>query len=71
MYSRLKLIKLATDPHEEADKNLRLAQKRYKNDYDRRVRFVPIFRIGDYIFLNRPRIFHVVAERSDSERYKK
>lgn len=52
MDATLGLIKCAKNLYEKANKNLKLAQKRYKKDYDRRVRFATIYRVGDYIFLD-------------------
>lgn len=69
MYARLKLIKRATDVRQEADKNLRLELRQYKNDYSRRIRFAPVFLVGDYIFLNRPPLSLSDAERRTSEGY--
>lgn len=70
-YTTVELLKRATDLRQETDKNLRLAQKRYKKDYDGRVRFTPIFRVDDYVFSNRPPLYRSTVERSASERYSK
>lgn len=43
MYAQLERIKRATDLDHDADENLKRAQKRYKSDYDGRVRLAPIF----------------------------
>lgn len=67
MYARLEFIKRATDLRQKADKSLSLAQRRYKKDYESLVRFAPIFRVGDYVFLVRPTIFRSAAERFASE----
>lgn len=56
---------MATDPlMEEADKNLKLAQKRYKQHYDLHIQFAPIFPVGDSMFLDKPPLFRLAAERS-------
>lgn len=47
MYTRLELIKRVTALRQEAEKTLRLAQRRCRKGYARRVRFAHIFRIGD------------------------
>lgn len=54
MYAGLELIKRAADLWQEADKNLRPAQKRYQKNQDRRASFAPILRVGNYVFLDRP-----------------
>lgn len=71
MYARLELNKSTTDPHQDPNKNLRLAQKRYKIDYDLRASFAHTFCVGDYAFLDRPSLFHSAAERSASEVFNK
>lgn len=40
-----------------------------RKNYHRRVRFAPSFRVGDYIFLERPPLFRLAAELSASEGY--
>lgn len=67
MSARLGLFRLAKDPHQRFEKTLRLAQWLYKKDYDRSVCFAPIFRILDYVVLDRPLLFHSAAKGSPSE----
>lgn len=71
MYVRMVLSKRGTDLCQEADQNLKPAQKRYKKYYDRRVGFAPIFCVGEYVFLDRPHIFRLVMESSASGGYNK
>lgn len=71
MYARLELIDCATDFRKEADKKQDLAQSRYIKDNDLRACFAPIFRVGDYVFLDRPALFPLTLERSVFERYNK
>lgn len=71
MYNRLELIKPSIDLRQDAVKNLRLAQRRYKRDYDQLVRLESILLVGDYIFLDRPALFHSAAEGSAHEVYSK
>lgn len=67
MYAQLKLIKRAKALCQEADKNLGLAQRRYKMDYDCLVRFVDTFGVEDYVFMGRPPLLRSAAESSASE----
>lgn len=46
-------------------------QRRYKNNYDRYVRFAPISQAGDYVFLNKTPLFHSAAVRSSAQGYNK
>lgn len=62
MYGRVELNKPTTDLCQDADKNVGMALRRYKKDYDRRVHFVPIFPVDDYIYLDRPALFYSAAE---------
>lgn len=71
MYATRELMKRSTDLRQKPDKHLRLAQRRYKEDYARRVRFAPIFPIGDYVFLGRPPLPRSAVEWSASEGYNK
>lgn len=71
MYSRLELIKQAIDLRHEADKNMRLAERRYKKNYDQRIRFTPIFRVGDFVFLDKPPLFRSAEIRFNTEVYSK
>lgn len=71
MYARLQLIKPDLDFRQEADKYLRLVQRRYKKDYDSRVRFAAILRIGGYVFLDMPFLLRSAAKQSAAEGYDK
>lgn len=52
MYTSLKLVKRATELRKDAHKNVNLAYGGYKKDYIRRLRFIPIFQVGGYVFLD-------------------
>lgn len=67
--ARLELIRKVMYLRQEAEKILRLVQRRYKKDYERRVCIAPIFRVGDYFFLARLLLFRSYTERSTNERY--
>lgn len=69
MYARLELNGYAIDLRQETDNILRLGKGWYKKDCDRRVRFSPIFRIGDFILLARPPLSRSAAESSALKRY--
>lgn len=67
MYASLELIKDGTELCQEAGKSPKLAHRRYKKEYDRRVRLVPILRFGNYVFLDRPALFRSAVDRYASE----
>lgn len=71
MSARNYLVKRATELRQGADKNLQLAQRRYRKDYDRRVCLAIIFRVGGYVFLDTAPLFYLAAERSASKGYHK
>lgn len=71
MYVRWELIKRATNFHQEADKNLTQAQKRFEMEYDRCVWLASIFWVGDYMLLDRLLFFRPVTKRFASEGYNK
>lgn len=54
MYAWPGLVKDATGLRKEADKNQKLAERRYKKDHDRCVFFALIIRTGEYAFLDKP-----------------
>lgn len=68
MYVRPKLRKCSTKLQQEDEKNQKLAQGRYKMDYDRRVRFYLMFLVGEFDFLNWPHVFRSDAKRSTPKR---
>lgn len=49
MFDRVEGAKSFMNLTEEADEELKLSQKQYRNDYDRLVCFDPIFLRADYI----------------------
>lgn len=71
VYVRLEVIRQTTDIRREDDKNLRLAQLRYKKDRDHDIRLAPIFRADNYICLDRLPLFRSAAEKSDSKGFNK
>lgn len=71
VWLRVELIKRTTDLRQKADKNRTLVQRLYTMDYERLVRLLPIFLIGDYCFLDYLALFHTAAKRSNAEGYKK
>lgn len=50
MYASLEVIKSATKHLEEADRNLKLAQRQYTKDYNQRVRLASIIIVGATFF---------------------
>lgn len=52
-------------------KTLKLKHRSYKKEYDRRVCVAPIFRIGNYVSLDRLSVFCSATEPSASEGYNK
>lgn len=52
-------------------KNLRLVQRRYKKDVDRRFYFAPIIRVRYYVFLYEPPLLRSAADWWTSERHNK
>lgn len=71
MYARLAYNKLSIDPRQEANKNLRLAQKHYKKDYDWRACLASIFKVCDYALLNKSLLFHSASVQPAAKRYEK
>lgn len=69
--TRLELSERATELPPEADTRLKLVQRRYNKDYDGRIRLASILQGGDYVFLDRPPIVSLAAERSATEEYNK
>lgn len=69
MYATLELINSYTKIRQEADENLKTFTETLQKYYDQRARFAPFFRVDDYVFLERPRVFLRTVEWSASEIY--
>lgn len=69
--ARLELIRRASSLCNEPEKNVKLAQRRYKPHDDRYARFARIFNEDDEISLDRPFLFQSAAEKTAAERYNK
>ena len=52
-----------------AQDKMTAAQKRYKEDFDRKVRFRPVINVGDEVYVDRPPLTLQARERSELERY--
>lgn len=67
MYAKVELNERAVDLREASDKNVGLARRRVNKNYYRRSRSAPIFRVGNYIFVDRYPLLRTDAELSASE----
>lgn len=67
----LQLVRRSADIRHEADKIQSFAQRRYKKDDARHIWIAPILLVGDYVFLDRLRRFHLAAKTFASEVYNK
>ena len=52
-----------------ASVKMNTAQRRYKEDFDKKVRFTPEISVGDMVYVDRPSKLLTAAERSDIETY--
>lgn len=64
-------MRLATGFRNEPDKNLKLAQQRYKLSHDRHGQIAPIFNKKDEVYLDRSSLLRPTVESSAAERYNK
>lgn len=67
--AQLQLIRRAALLRVKADENLCIAQRKNKEQYDKRVRLAAIFKKGGGIFLDRPKLFRSAAKRFAAEGY--
>lgn len=64
---RIRLIWRAAELERITDRNLREAQRLYKQENHKKVCFKPTFVTGDYVFVKRPFLTTTAAERLASE----
>lgn len=69
LYVELKLIRGVTSLREEADKNLRLVQERYRCHHDHHVQLGPMFQKDDEAYLGRTFLFRSASRTSAAQRH--